>query len=58
MKEKYKCVLSIRVAKELVAKGFDLVDMEPSRRYPGKIVFVFRNSPELDAALAKFERKV
>lgn len=58
MSEKYKCVLSIRVVKELVAQNHELVDIEPSRRFPGKLVFVFKNTPELDAALAKFERKV
>jgi hypothetical protein len=57
MDEKYKCVLSVRVAKELVAKDFKLVDIEPSRRYRGKLVFVFINTPELDAELAKFERR-
>lgn len=57
MNEKYKCVLSVRVAKQLVAKDFKLVDIEPSRRYSGKLVFVFLNTPELDLELAKFERK-
>ncbi|MDM5197866.1 hypothetical protein QUF79_07540 [Fictibacillus enclensis] len=57
MEEKYKCVLSLKVAKEFVAKGYELVDLEPSRRYPGKLVFVFRNTPELNAEFAKFKRE-
>lgn len=57
MKEKYKCVLSVRVARELIAKNYELVDIEPSYRYKGKLVFVFKNTPELDAEFAKFERK-
>jgi len=56
MTEKYKCILSLKVAKELVAKDFQLVDIEPSRRYSGKLVFIFKNTPELDAELAKFKR--
>lgn len=58
MTEKYKCVLSLKIAKELVAKDYQLVDIEPSRRYPGKLVFVFLNTPELDAEFAKFKREV
>lgn len=58
MTEKYKCVLSVRVANELIAKNYELVAIEPSRRFPGKLVFVFKNTPELDAEFKKFERKV
>ncbi len=54
---KYKCVLSVRVANELIAKGYELVTIEPSRRFPGKLVFVFKNTPELDAEFKNFERK-
>ncbi|MDN4073633.1 hypothetical protein [Fictibacillus terranigra] len=57
MSEKFKCVLSMRVAKALVSKNYQLVDIEPSKRYPGKLVFVFRNTPELESELAKFKRE-
>ncbi|MET3507645.1 putative CoA-binding protein [Halalkalibacter oceani] len=54
---KYKCVLSVRVANELIDRGYKLVTIEPSYRYEGKLVFVFRNTPELDAEFKRFERK-
>lgn len=57
LQEKYKCVLSVRVANELLAKNYELVTIEPSNRFPGKLVFVFKNSPELEAEFKKFKRK-
>jgi predicted CoA-binding protein len=57
MLEKYKCILSMRVAKHLIAEGFTVVDIEPSRRYSGKLVFVFLNTPNLEEELKKFERR-
>ncbi|MFB7304062.1 hypothetical protein [Heyndrickxia sporothermodurans] len=57
MEEKFKCILSMRVAKHLIGEGFIVADIEPSRRYQGKLVFVFINSPELIEELKKFERK-
>ena len=52
----YKCILSLRVARHLMARGFRLIDSEPSKKHAGKLVFIFENSAELDAELAKFER--
>lgn len=55
--KKFKCVLSMRVANELIKQGYKVEKIEPSKNYPDKLVFVFRNSPELDAEFKKFERK-
>lgn len=52
--DKYKCILSLRVANDLVAKDFPLVYIEPSRKRPGKLVFVFLNSEELEKELSKY----
>lgn len=52
--EKYKCILSLRVANDLVDKDFPLVYIEPSHKRPGKLVFVFKNSPELENELSKY----
>lgn len=54
--EKYKCILSLRVANDLVAKDFDLVHIEPSTRRPGKLVFVFKNNEELERELSTYRR--
>jgi hypothetical protein len=47
----------MRVAKHLIAKGFTVVDIEPSRNYRCKLVFVFLNTPNLEEELKKFERR-
>lgn len=55
--EKYKCILSLRVANDLVAKDFPLVHIEPSHKRPSKLVFVFKNSGDLEKELSKYRRK-
>lgn len=55
--EKFKCILSLQVANDLVAKDFPLVYIEPSHKRPGKLVFVFRNSQELEEELSKRRTK-
>lgn len=55
--EKYKCILSLRVANDLVEKDFPLVYIEPSHKRPGKLVFVFENSEELETELSKYKAK-
>jgi hypothetical protein len=49
----YKCILSLRVARQLLAQGFRLIDVEPSRKLPGRLVFIFEDTAELNAALAQ-----
>lgn len=48
-----KCIRSMRIARELMAQGFPVIDTEPARRSPGKIVWIFASTPQLDAALTK-----
>lgn len=55
--EKFKCILSLRVANDLVAMDYPLVHIEPSTKRPGKLVFVFRNSQELENELSKYRAK-
>ncbi|GAQ18517.1 hypothetical protein OPHB3_2458 [Oceanobacillus picturae] len=54
--EKYKCILSLRVANDLVAKDYQLVHIEPSHKRPGKLVFVFKNSKELEKELENYRK--
>lgn len=54
---KYKCILSLRVANDLVAEKFPLVHIEPSHKRPGKLVFVFKNSDDLEKRLSNYRRK-
>lgn len=54
---KYKCILSLRVANDLVARDFPLVYIEPSNKREGKLVFVFKNSQELEDELSEYQKK-
>lgn len=55
--EKYKCILSVRVANDLIEKGYNIVTIEPSTRYRYRLVFIFENSPELESEMANYKRK-
>lgn len=48
-----KCILSLRVARHLLAEGFRLIDAEPSRKFSGQIVFIFEDSEALRKVLAE-----
>ncbi|MEH7457960.1 hypothetical protein V7183_12160 [Bacillus sp. JJ1127] len=48
-----KCILSLRVARSLLGKGFRIIDIEKSKKIPGTLVFVFERSAELEHELSK-----
>lgn len=50
---KYKVILSLRIARHLLASGFTIVDVEPSRKVRGEVAFIFEYTPELKAELSK-----
>lgn len=52
---KRKCILSLRVARHLLANGFVIVDVEPSRKFSGQVVFIFEDTPELNEELSKLQ---
>lgn len=49
--EAQKYIRSLRIARELMRRGFLPIDAEPSRKSRGCIIFVFRETPELKEAL-------
>lgn len=51
-----RCIMSMKVARHLLAKGYRLHDVEPARKFDG-LVFIFEDSPELYAELKQFDRK-
>lgn len=56
MENTCKCIFSIGLARTLIAKKVELVDVEPSRRYPGKLVFIFRDGPELTTVIKEYSK--
>lgn len=51
-----KTILSMRIARELLTLGFEIIDIEYSKKSPGKPAFVFRNNDALEDYLTKSER--
>ncbi|WP_167374922.1 DUF5659 domain-containing protein [Gottfriedia luciferensis] len=51
-----KCILSLRVARHLLSKGFQVIDIEPSRKVNGQLVFIFEETPELIVELAELRK--
>lgn len=56
--DKYKCVIDLRVVNDLVAKDFPLVHIEVSEVHPDKLIYVFVNSPELEAEISGYKTMV
>ncbi|WP_232673943.1 DUF5659 domain-containing protein [Bacillus velezensis] len=52
-----KAVLSMKIARRLIKKGYELIDIEPSIKYKEKLVFIFKNTPQLDEEFKAFSRK-
>jgi hypothetical protein len=50
---KTKCILSLRLARKLLANGFQLIDIEQSKKIPGTLVFVFKHTEALEEELSK-----
>lgn len=48
----FKCLFSLRIARQLIKEGYSLVDTEPARKGSG-LVFIFENTPEFQQALAR-----
>lgn len=53
-----KCVLSLRVARELIEQGFRVVDIGTSHKRKGYVVVKFDNTHELNKALDEIRRKI
>lgn len=55
---KMKYVLSLSVARHLLAQGFRLIDLEPSRKFNG-LTFIFEDTQELNDEMHRYsmERK-
>ncbi|MCU5635353.1 MULTISPECIES: hypothetical protein [Bacillus cereus group] len=50
---KTKCILSLRLARKLLANGLQLIDIEQSKKIPGTLVFVFEHTEALEEELIK-----
>lgn len=44
-------VFSLHVAKEMLELGFPIVNIEPNKKFPSKLVFYFERTPKTEQAL-------
>lgn len=51
-------ILSFRVARELIRRGFPVVDFAASRKYAGKVVVKFKATEEFDNAFRGIMREM
>lgn len=56
MTTNYKCILSLRIARHLLENGFRIIDIEPSRKIDGNLVFIFEDTSELRKELAQLRQ--
>lgn len=54
---KTKAIRSLRLANELAASGHRILWTEPCRNLPGYQVFIFEDSPALQAVLTQSRRR-
>lgn len=55
--KKTVAIRSLRVAKELIRRGHELLSVEPSRKSKGFNVFIFEDCPEVQQVLLENARK-
>jgi hypothetical protein len=56
-REKYMIIFSMKLAGELMAQGFHLINMRPDVHEPTKRVYIFNNTPDLQNAIYRYRNK-
>jgi len=54
-RDKYMIIFSMRLAGELMAQGFHMINMRPDIHDPNKKVYIFNNSPDLQNAIYRYK---
>lgn len=58
MKKEYKLVFNAGVVRQLIRQGLPVVDIKADRANPDKTVFVFKRTPEFEAAFEKLNKEI
>lgn len=56
-RDKYMIIFSMKLAGELMAQGFHMINMRPDKNEPNKKVYIFNNSPDLQNAIYSYRNK-
>jgi len=54
-RDKYMIIFSMRLAGELMAQGFHMINMRPDIHDPNKKVYIFNNSSDLQNAIYRYK---
>ena len=58
IKKEYKLVFNAGVARQLIRMGLVVADIKKDRDNPDKTVFVFKRTPEFEAAFAQINKEI
>ena len=58
IKKEYKLVFNAGVARRLVRMGINIADIKSDRINPDKTVFVFKRTPEFEAAFTQINKEI
>lgn len=58
IKKEYKLVFNAGVARRLIRMGINVADIKSDRTNPDKTVFVYKRTPEFEAAFAQINKEI
>ena len=58
IKKEYKLVFNAGVARQLIRMGLIVADIKKDRDNPDKTVFVFKRTPEFEAAFEQINKEI
>ena len=58
IKKEYKLVFNAGVARRLIRMGVIVADIKSDRTNPDKTVFVYKRTPEFEAAFAQINKEI
>lgn len=58
IKKEYKLVFNSGVARRLLRMGINIADIKADRTNPDKTVFVFKRTPEFEAAFEQMNKEI
>jgi len=58
IKKEYKLVFNAGIARRLLRMGINIADIKSDRTNPDKTVFVFKRTPEFEAAFEQMNKEI
>lgn len=58
IKKEYKLIFNAGVSRQLIRMGIPVADIKSDKNNPDKTVFVFKRTPEFEAAFAQIQKEI